>query len=100
MYWKESPGFDSGLADYLRERFKKIHFFGFDSISLASYKWRDIGKVVHKEFLQDEHPIIPIENMNLDMLGQKSQIHNMIISPLLVNKADGTPVTIFADVLY
>lgn len=100
MYWKENPGFDSGLAEYLRERFKRIRFFGFDSISLTSYMWRDKGKVVHKEFLQDDHPIIPIEDMNLDILGQNSIIQKMIISPLLVNGADGTPVTIFADVLY
>lgn len=99
MYWKENPGFDSGLADYLRERFKNIRFIGFDSISLTSYKWRDIGKVVHKEFLKDEHPIIPIEDMNLDKLGEKSIIQNMIISPLLVNGADGTPVTVMAEVL-
>ncbi len=99
MYWKENPGFDSGLADYLRKRFKDIRFLGFDSISLTSYKWRDKGKVVHKEFLQDECPIIPIEDMNLDKLGQKSIIQKMIISPLLVNGADGTPVTIFAEVL-
>lgn len=100
MYWKENPGFDSGLADYLRERFKNIRFIGFDSISLTSYKCRDIGKVVHKEFLKDDHPIIPIEDMNLDKLGQKSIIQNMIISPLLVNGADGTPVTVLAEVLY
>lgn len=100
MYWKENPGFDSGLAEYLRKRFKKIRFFGFDSISLTSYMQRDKGKVVHKEFLKDDHPIIPIEDMNLDKLGQKSTIQNMIISPLLVNGADGTPVTILAEVLY
>lgn len=100
IYWKENPGFDSGLADYLRERFKNIRFFGFDSISLTSYKWRDKGKVVHKEFLKDDYPIIPIEDMNLDKLGQKSMIQNMIISPLLVNGADGTPVTVLAEVLY
>lgn len=100
IYWKENPGFDLGLADYLRERFKNIRFLGFDSISLTSYKKRDVGKNVHKEFLKDDHPIIPIEDMNLDILSQKSIIQKMIISPLLVNEADGTPVTIFADVLY
>ena len=100
MYWRENPGFDSGLANDLRKRFKNIRFFGFDSISLTSYKWRDIGKIVHKEFLKDEHPIIPIEDMNLDRLGQESIIQKMIISPLLVHGADGTPVTIFAEVLY
>ncbi len=65
---------------------------GFDCISISSPKHRIEGREAHCEFLK--RGIILIEDMKLGVL--KKSPDRVIVSPLLIEDADGAPATVFA----
>ena len=97
VYWEEGPGYAEELADYFRRRFKQLRFFGFDSISLTSLQNRPLGKRAHLAFLGGDAPILPIEDMHLADLASASRIRRLTVAPLQVDQADGSPVTVIAE---
>ena len=64
-YWSEAKGFGAKVHTYLRKKFPNIRVFGFDTISLTSYEFREDGRVAHKAFLNPKEPILLIEDMDL-----------------------------------
>ena len=96
VHWKEPPGIDPKLPDFLRERFPRLRFFGMDLISVSSFANREAGREAHRAFLNHSHPILPIEDMNLCQLPET--LSNMLIAPLYIKDADGAPCTIFANI--
>ncbi len=96
IYWKEPPGIDPKLPDFLRETFPWLRFFGMDLISVSSFADRDAGRRSHNAFLKHSRPILPIEDMNLCNLPET--LSNMLIAPLYIKDADGAPCTVFANI--
>lgn len=96
VYWQQNPGFSPELATHLRERFPSLRIMGFDSISLSSFAHREIGKRAHKEFLASPQPILPLEDMDLGCVSEAAVFEQVIVAPLRVAGADGTPCTVFA----
>lgn len=96
-YWQENPGYAEELAGYFRTRCPRVRFFGFDSISLTSLTDRPLGRRAHYAFLGEPHPILPIEDMRLSELLPGMVIRRLVIAPLLMHEADGTPVTVVAE---
>jgi len=99
-YWKENPGFADTLADYLRRTLPALRFFGFDSLSLTSYQDRALGKAAHRAFLGTQRPILLIEDMKLSDLDSGCKINKISIVPLLFSRAEGSPVTVIAEIEY
>lgn len=97
IYWESPPGFSPELAPWLRKTVPSIRFFGFDLISLSSFKHRDLGREAHRAFLCHEHPISIIEDMNLAPLSSGFSCTDLLISPLMLEKADGAPCTVWAN---
>jgi kynurenine formamidase len=66
-----------------------------DLISVSSYCNRLEGRKAHYAFLNPEEgePILLIEDMKLDIDGP---IDKVIVAPLLIDKADGSPCTVIA----
>ncbi|WP_045213311.1 cyclase family protein [Desulfonatronovibrio magnus] len=96
VYWQNNPGFEPDLSDYLREKTPHLRVMGFDSISLSSFSNRNLGRKAHKSFLDNEHFILPLEDMDLSIIDSKCQISSVVIAPLQVFNADGAPCTVFA----
>jgi arylformamidase len=96
IYWKEPPGIDPNLPDFLRETFPKLRFFGMDLVSVSSFANREAGRKAHRSFLKHPRPILPIEDMNL--CGLPETLFNMLIAPLFIKGADGSPCTVFANI--
>ena len=97
-YWSHNPGFAPQLAKDLKKQFPELRAIGFDSISLTSYKHREIGRIAHKEFLVKNELLI-IEDMDLSKIDEHTTINTVIVSPLRYKDADGTPVTVFAQIV-
>ena len=95
-YWESPPGFSMEIADWLRDEFPALRFFGFDVISLSSYQHRELGRQAHRAFLCHERPIMIIEDMDLSPLDLSFQCQELLISPLMIQGADGAPCTIWA----
>ncbi len=95
IFWSSNPGFSPESADFLRDWCKEIKYIGFDSISLTSYQHREVGKLAHKAFLDDDHPILIIEDMKVKHLSSK--LKSVVISPLIFSGADGSPVTVIGE---
>lgn len=98
FYWNSNPGFLPEVGTYLREKFPNLRAIGFDFISLSSFKNRPTGRLAHKKFLVESlpgSPILIVEDMKLSEL--KSSPSSLIVAPLLINEADGIPVTIFSS---
>jgi len=97
-FWKYNPGISIELAKWIRNTFKSLQIICIDSISISSWQKRDIGRKVHKNFLNPKNPILLIEDMNLSKVNNKTQILMIIIAPIRVSHADGCPCTIIAEV--
>lgn len=96
-YWSQNPGVGKEVGPYLRRNFPKLRVFGFDFISLTSYTNRQLGREAHKGFLGPlggQEPILILEDMMLSLLVKEPA--SIIIAPLLVQNADGCPVTVIA----
>ena len=64
-------------------------------ISISSLLQREKGRAAHRTFLdprRDGHPIILVEDMAL--ARAPSELLAVIVAPLLVQSADGTPCTV------
>ena len=97
IYWKTPPGIAPETAGLLRSQFPFIRFLGFDLISLSSFTHRDLGRIAHKQYLSGDHPILPIEDMNLSLITDED-IGKVLISPLFVLDADAAPCTIWGKI--
>ncbi len=93
-YWNNNPGLAAKLGGFLRELLPHLKFVGFDFISLTSWKYRDEGKISHREFLVN-NSILIIEDMKLRELN--NPIINIIVSPIFVSNSNGGPATVFAN---
>ena len=77
----------------LEGKFPGLRAIGFDLISLSSFQRRELGRKAHHEFLRRN--ILVIEDMDLHVLKQNGLFFKMImIIPLFVDGAEGTPVTV------
>lgn len=96
-YWQKNPGLSRELAQQIRTNFPQIRAIGLDAISITSRLHRREGREVHREFLgshYESEPIVLIEDMSL--LNYTDSISQVIISPLMIENADGAPCTITA----
>lgn len=98
LFWSENPGFSPELYDYLLKKFPTLRVFGFDSISISALSQPLIGKEAHLRFLDPEHPILLLEDMHLSEVDDKSEIEDILISPIRIADCDGLPCTVFATV--
>jgi len=96
-YWNFNWGFAPETAGFLKSKLPSLKAIGFDLISLSSYQQRETGRIAHKEFLE-KNDILIIEDMDLSHISQNTIVNNLIVSPLRFKDADGTPVTIFANI--
>jgi len=94
-YTLTPPGLSANLAPFLRKNFPQLRCVGMDLISVSSYSNREEGRKAHHAFLNPDEgePILLIEDMKLDTDGPFNKV---IVAPLLIDNADGTPCTIFA----
>jgi len=96
-YWSSNPGLSLDVARWLRTHRPTVRAVGFDFISLTAFTRREQGRAAHREFLCPNAgaAILLIEDLSL-----KSCPHNLkkvVIAPLLIEGADGAPVTVFAE---
>jgi arylformamidase len=92
-YWNYNPGLHPSLASALRLRCPDLRVIGMDFISVTSFQNREIGRTAHKEFLGSS-PILLVEDMDLSRLEESPR--SLMCFPLMLNGADGAPVTVIA----
>jgi arylformamidase len=97
-YWKNGLGFHKETASFLSEQLPNLRAVAFDLISLNSYQNREHGREAHKEFLS-KHNILIVEEMDLTQVSSQTKFKQVIISPLMLEEADGAPVTVFAEII-
>lgn len=90
-YWSESPAFDPELADYLHRRLPSLSAIGLDTISISSYRRRELGRLAHRAFLG--RGIRIFEDLALAALPPIG-LERVIALPLLFDNADGAPCTV------
>lgn len=95
-FWKNAVGYEPGIATILKERFPKVKAIGIDSISLAGYSHRDLGRTAHQMFLSQDIRIF--EDMKLSNITHGVDILSVVALPLLFESADGAPCTIVANI--
>ncbi len=98
QFWENNYGFDPAISIYLRKNFPNVRIFGFDSISVSSFTHRMLGREAHKAFLDPQKPILLLEDMDLHHLNRNSTIKKMQIAPLRIEKCDGLPCTVLANI--
>lgn len=99
VFWQENYGFDPRLYDYLIAKYPSLRIFGFDSISISSFLHRELGREAHRRFLNPSKPILLLEDMDLVSLSKQTRIKRMIVSPVRIETCDGSPCTVFAELV-
>ena len=97
LYWENNPGLSPDLGKWFRNYRPNIRCIGFDFISITSYSNRPLGRIAHKAFLGidgETQPLRVVEDMKLDELDVHPSM--ILVSPVLVEGADGSPTTIIA----
>lgn len=97
-YWEYGLGFHSETANFLKTNLPNIRCIAFDLISMNSYQNRAEGRIAHKEFLI-ENEILIVEEMDLNHVDLTSKFKEVIIAPLMIENADGAPVSVLAKML-
>jgi kynurenine formamidase len=97
-FWERNFGFSPEVAEYLRENFPNIRIFGFDSISVSSFQNRQVGREAHRAFLDPKAPILLLEDIDLREIDRETNFYSITIAPLRIEKCDGLPCTIFAEI--
>ena len=90
-------GAGSNIADCLSlevNNFPNIKAVMLNTLSISSYKHRDIGKIVHKIFLEKE--ILIYEDLNLNDICVDFRKSLILASFVFNDKIDGSPVKIYA----
>ena len=95
FYWEHNPGLSPGSAAVLKKRCPGLRAVGMDSISVSAQVRKDIGMEAHRTFLV-ENDIILVEDM--DLARADSRLTKVYMFPLLVEGADGGPVTAIGEV--
>lgn len=96
-YWKHNPGLTPELGEWLRNHRPNLQIVGFDFISLTAFQHRDLGREAHRTWLCPKkglREIRIIEDMKLAELSKSPR--KLLVSPLLVEDGDGSPVTVWA----
>lgn len=94
-YWEFGFGFHPETASYLKQHFPNLKAIAFDLISMNSYQQRETGREAHKQYLI-ENDILIVEEVDLTQVTPQTEFNEVIIAPLMLDKADGAPVTIIA----
>lgn len=94
-YWEFGFGFHPETANYLKQHFPNLKAIAFDLISMNSYQQRETGREAHKQYLI-ENDILIVEEVDLTKVTAQTKFNEVIIAPLMLDKADGAPVTIIA----
>ncbi len=97
-YWKYNPGISLKCSQWIKKNFPALTMIGIDTISVSSYQHRPEGRKVHKLLLNPDHPVLLIEDMNLEKITTNSYFNQLWIVPLMVKNMDGCPCTVIADV--
>ena len=94
-YATQNPGISADTACYLMEK-RNIRAIAIDTISIEFEGKYDHGFQAHRIFLSDEsHSILLIEDVNLNF--DFSGLARVIALPLFIEKVDGCPCTILAE---
>ncbi len=91
-YVRNSPVVSSELAGFFKKKLPNLRAIGFDFISLSSLKNREEGRRAHRAFLKAG--ILIVEDMKLS--GLISVPDFILVSPLFIEGADGSPVSVWA----
>jgi len=98
VYFQKNPGLHPLIADSLRDKLPNLRVIGFDLISVSSYAYRELGRKAHRAFLDNDKPILLIEDMDLTTINGNTSIQQVIITPLRVKRADAAPCTVLVEV--
>ena len=101
VYWEANPGLSPELGQVLKESFPSIRAVGIDAISISSWQNRELGREAHRAFLgssEKEKALVLIEDMDLSQISSSAEISRVIVMPLRVSGADGSPCTVVAEV--
>ncbi|MAJ81632.1 MAG: hypothetical protein CMF41_01805 [Legionellales bacterium] len=88
-YWQSSPIIDASIVPLLEEYYPNLKAIGLDVISVTSLLDRDQGRKIHQALLGQGIRIF--EDVALDHI--KRELKEVIALPLMLEAADGAPVT-------
>ena len=92
LYWKEGCGYAPELAGYLCVNYPSLRAIGLDTISLTSYRNRELGREAHCAFLSRNIRIF--EDLRLSHIKSVNSLTKVIALPLRIAEGDGAPCTI------
>jgi len=95
-YWSDNPGLSPEAVLYIKNTFLALRVLCVDFISINAYNYKPQGREAHK-ILLDMPEIAIIEDIDLSNFNNE-QIVKVIIVPLHISGADGTPCSILAEI--
>ena len=102
LYLEENPGLSPEAVNYLRENFPEIRMVGIDSVSMSRYGHAAEAIAVHQNAFKENDnfgkPLLFVEDMDLSLINDNSEIKEVIVVPWQVGDLDGAPCTVLAKI--
>lgn len=98
-YGRRAPGFHPSAGRYLRS-FPTLRAVVMDIPSAGAPAHQEVGFEFHRIVLGGHDPerfILLVEDARLDADLDQSDLHRVILAPLLLMDADGAPATVLAE---
>ena len=95
-YWDAYPALHVDTCVWLRENLQHLKALGIDYISMTSPCHRSHGKPAHLALLEEREgqSVLIVEDMHLRHVS--GRLVDVLVSPLMVQHANGAPVTVMA----
>jgi len=99
-YVMHTPFIHPDVPALLRRCCPSLMLLGIDTISIAHPEQKETGRICHRAFLCDNHPILLIEDMNLARCTtEMNEPFRLTIIPFYTELSDGSPVIVIGSSL-
>ena len=99
-YLIRNPGISPEVVYYLRQNLPKLKCLGIDTVSMSRYGRVEEAIEVHQNaFKMDESlgkPLILVEDLNLRLLSEETELEEVLVIPWQVGEIDSAPCTVLA----
>jgi len=100
IYATKNPGISPDTIICLRRKLPKLSCLGIDTISMSRYGRKEEAIKVHQNAFKKSSslgkPLVLVEDLDLRLVGGKSELEEVMVIPWQVGKIDSAPCTVLA----
>ncbi len=102
IYSTQNPGISPDAIIHLRRELPNLACLGIDTVSMSRYGRKKEAIEVHQNAFKKlpnlGKPLVLVEDLDLHLVGEKSELEEVLVIPWQVGKIDSAPCTVLAKI--